>query len=128
MDLGIDGKRAVVAASTSGLGLATAAALAEAGCKVVVNGRTEARLGEAVQKVDGSIPIAGDLSTQAGAEKFIDASVDALGGIDILVTNAGGPPSGNFAETDISAYRAALDEPGFDGGHVQAGGAWKFSG
>lgn len=109
MDLGISGKRAVVAASTSGLGLATAIALADAGCKVVVNGRTEARLAETVPKVAGSIPIAGDLSTQAGAEAFIDAAADVLGGVDILVTNAGGPPPGNFTETDISAYAAALE-------------------
>lgn len=109
MDLGITGKRAVVAASTSGLGLATAIALADAGCKVVINGRTEERLAETVPKVTGSIPIAGDMSTQAGAETFIDAATQALGGIDILVTNAGGPPPGNFAETDIGDYAAALE-------------------
>lgn len=109
MDLGIDGKRAVVAASTSGLGLATAVALADAGCKVVINGRNEERLAQTVSKVNGSIPIVGDLSTQAGAETFIDAATEALGGLDILITNAGGPPPGNFAETDISAYAAALE-------------------
>lgn len=109
MDLGISGKRAVVAASTSGLGLATAVALADAGCKVVINGRTPERLAEAQPKVSGSIPVAGDLSTRVGAETFIDAAAEALGGIDILVTNAGGPPPGNFAETDIEAYAAALE-------------------
>jgi len=109
MDLGISGKRAVVAASTSGLGLATAVALADAGCTVVINGRTEARLAETAPKVPGSIPVAGDLSTQAGAETFIAAAAEALGGIDILITNAGGPPPGNFAETDIGAYAAALE-------------------
>ena len=109
MDLGISGKRAVVAASTSGLGLATAVALADAGCTVVINGRTEDRLAETVPKVRGSIAIAGDMSTHAGAETFIDAAADALGGIDILVTNAGGPPRGNFAETDIADYAAALE-------------------
>jgi len=109
MDLGITGKRAVVAASTSGLGLATAIALADAGCKVVINGRTKERLAETVPKVAGSIPIAGDLATQAGAEAFIDQAAEALGGIDILVTNAGGPPPGNFADTDIGAYAAALE-------------------
>ena len=109
MDLGITGKRAVVAASTSGLGLASAVALAQAGCTVVINGRTEERLAQAVPKVPGSIPIAGDLSTQAGAEAFIDAAAAALGGIDILITNAGGPPPGNFADTDIADYAAALE-------------------
>jgi len=109
MDLGIAGKRAVVAASTSGLGLATAVALADAGCQVVINGRTQDRLDEAVPKVTGSIPIAGDLSTRAGAESFVDSAAAALGGIDILVTNAGGPPPGNFASTDLDSYSAALE-------------------
>jgi len=103
MDLGISGKRAVVAASTSGLGLATAVALAGAGCKVVINGRTEERLAQAQPQVEGS------LATRQGAEAFIDAATDALGGIDILITNAGGPPPGNFAQTDIDAYAAALE-------------------
>jgi|TARA_B110000495_G_scaffold192672_1_gene197103 3-oxoacyl-[acyl-carrier protein] reductase len=49
------------------------------------------------------------MSTHAGAETFIDAAAEALGGIDILVTNAGGPPRGNFAETDIADYAAALE-------------------
>ena len=89
--------------------MATAVALADAGCTVVINGRTEARLAETAPKVPGSIPVAGDLSTQAGAETFIAAAAEALGGIDILITNAGGPPPGNFAETDIGAYAAALE-------------------
>ena len=54
--------------------------------------------------------VGGDLSSAAGAEAFIDAAADALGGgIDILITNNGGPPPGNFAETDISAYAQALE-------------------
>jgi len=109
MDLGINGKRAVVAASTSGLGLASAVALAEAGCQVVINGRDQGRLDDTVPKVAGSIPVVGDLSTRAGAEAFIDHATEALGGVDILVTNAGGPPPGNFAETEIDAYAAALE-------------------
>ena len=109
MDLGIDGKRAVVAASTSGLGLATAMALGEAGCTVVVNGRTEERVNAAAEKVPNAVPVVADISTRQGASAFIDAATDALGGIDILVTNGGGPPPGNFSETDIDAYDAALE-------------------
>lgn len=109
MDLGIDGKRAVVAASTSGLGLATAIALGEAGCQVVVNGRSADRLAAAAEAVPNAIPVAGDLSTLDGAESFIDGAVEALGGVDILVTNAGGPPPGNFASTDMTAYAGALE-------------------
>ena len=110
MDLGISGKRAVVAASTSGLGRATAVALADAGCNVVVNGRAQARADAVAAELPNAVGVAGDLSSAAGAEAFIDASVEALGGpIDILVTNNGGPPPGNYAETDISDYAAALE-------------------
>ena len=109
MDLGIAGKRAVVAASTSGLGLATATALADAGCQVVVNGRTQERVAATAAELAGAVGVAGDLSTRQGAEAFIEASTAALGGIDILITNAGGPPPGNFGETDIEAYSAALE-------------------
>lgn len=83
--------------------------MADAGCRVVINGRTEERLAEASPKVAGSIPIAGDLATRAGAEVFIAEAAAALGGVDILVTNAGGPPPGNFASTDMDAYAAALE-------------------
>jgi 3-oxoacyl-[acyl-carrier protein] reductase len=110
MDLGIAGKRAVVAASTSGLGLGTARALADAGCQVVVNGRDQARADEVAATLPNAVGVGGDLSSAAGAEAFIDAAADALGGgIDILITNNGGPPPGNFAETDISAYAQALE-------------------
>lgn len=109
MDLGISKKRAVVAASSAGLGLGTALALGDAGCQVVVSGRDEARLTAAAKQVANAVPIRADVSTVAGAEAFIDEAVDALGGIDILVTNAGGPPPGNFASTDIGAYGAALE-------------------
>lgn len=109
MDLGISGKRAVVAASTSGLGLATAVALSEAGCQVVVNGRTAEKVAATAESIDNAIGVAGDLSTSAGAEAFIDEAATALGGIDILITNAGGPPPGNFADTDIGAYAAAIE-------------------
>lgn len=110
MDLGLLGKRAIVAASTSGLGLESARALAAAGCTVVVSGRDPDRLAAAAASIDGALAIGGDVSDAAGAEAFIDQAIDALGGVDILVTNAGGPPAGNFASTEIAAYRAALDQ------------------
>ena len=109
MDLGIADRRAVVAASTSGLGLATAVALADAGCRVVVNGRDADRTATVADGVPGAIAVAGDLSTAAGAEAFIDAAAAELGGVDILITNNGGPPPGNFASTDIADYAAALE-------------------
>jgi 3-oxoacyl-[acyl-carrier protein] reductase len=109
MDLGISGKRAAVAASSGGLGLGVARALAQAGCRVVVNGRDPDRLADAAATVDGAVTVPGDVGTEAGAVAFVDAATEALGGIDILVTNAGGPPAGTFATTPLDAYPGALE-------------------
>ena len=109
MDLGITGRGALVAASSAGLGLATAQALALAGCRVVISGRDEARLRTAAESVPGATTIVADVSTQAAATRLVEEARDALGTIDILVTNAGGPPAGNFASTPLDAYQGALD-------------------
>ncbi len=109
MDLGISGKRALVAASSTGLGRETARALLAAGCEVVVSGRDAGRLDDAVADIGGATPIVADLSSIQGAQDLVAAATDSLGGIDILVTNNGGPPPGNFASTDVEAYQSALD-------------------
>ena len=109
MDLGIDGRGALVAASSAGLGLASARALAEAGCRVVISGRDQARLDIAAESVPGAITIVADVSDTAGATRLVDGAREALGAIDILVTNAGGPPAGNFASTPLDAYQRGLD-------------------
>lgn len=98
-----------MAASTSGLGLETARALGEAGCEVVISGRDPDRLARAVDHVPNAHPIIGDVSDVAGAQAFTEAATAELGGIDILVTNAGGPAPGTFASTPIEAYQGALD-------------------
>ena len=110
MDLGINGRRALVAASSQGLGRETARALLEAGCEVVVSGRDAGRLDEAVADIGGGTPIVADLSSAEAGVALVEQAADALGGgLDILVTNNGGPPPGNFASTDIEAYQGALD-------------------
>jgi 3-oxoacyl-[acyl-carrier protein] reductase len=110
MDLGIQGRRAAVAASTAGLGLATAKALAEAGAKVLISGRGVGRLTEAQAQIPDARAILADVSTPEGAAEFAADAARALGGpIDILVTNAGGPPPGTFATTPLEAYGPALD-------------------
>ena len=110
MDLGINGRRAAVAAASSGLGLASAAALAAEGVKVAICGRDEGRLNDAATEIGhGCVPIVADVSTPDGATRFVEASREALGGVDILVPNAGGPPPGNFASTPVDAYPEALD-------------------
>lgn len=113
MDLGISGKRAVVAASSGGLGLASAQALAAEGVRVAICGRSADRVDEALATlppVDGGahVGLVADVSTADGAADFVQRAVDALGGIDVLVPNAGGPPAGTFASTPMEAYLPAL--------------------
>jgi 3-oxoacyl-[acyl-carrier protein] reductase len=110
MDLGIAGRRAAVAAGSSGLGLGVATALASEGVAVAICGRDPQRLATAVDQIGhGCVAIECDVADPEGAASFVDAATDALGGIDILVPNAGGPPPGNFASTPVEAYRKALD-------------------
>jgi 3-oxoacyl-[acyl-carrier protein] reductase len=112
VDLEITGKRAAVAAATSGLGLATARALGAEGARVALCGRDADRLRNAVEalRADG-LDVEGyvsDVSEPDGATGFVTDAAAAMGGLDILVTNAGGPPAGNFAGTDLDAYLPAL--------------------
>lgn len=109
MDLGIEGRRAAVAASSAGLGLAAAQALAAEGVRVAICGRDPERLSAAAEQVDGAVPLQADVSTTDGARQFVDRATETLGGLDILIPNAGGPPPGNFASTDLEAYAPALE-------------------
>ena len=109
LDLGISGRRAVVAASSAGLGLAAALALHAAGCVVAISGRDTERLAAAKATMPGAHAFVADVSTVDGATALIAEATALLGGIDILVTNAGGPPVGNFASTAVDAYPAALE-------------------
>ena len=110
MDLGIEGRRAAVAAGSAGLGLGTARALVGAGVRVAICGRDEERLQEAVAELgELAVPLVADVSTPDGATAFVDEATSVLGGLDILVPNAGGPPPGNFASTPLERYAPALD-------------------
>ncbi|HEX2315016.1 MAG TPA: SDR family oxidoreductase [Thermomonospora sp.] len=110
MDLGLSGRRAAVAAATSGLGLATARALAAEGAHVAICGRDPERLREAAASLgEHAHAIEADVSTPDGALGFVHHAQEALGGVDILVTNAGGPPPGDFASTGLDAYLPALE-------------------
>ena len=110
MDLRIAGRRAAVAGASGGLGLSTAKALAAAGARVAICGRDEARITAAAAEVGrGCIPLVCDVSSAAGGEAFVHAAIDAMGGVDILVPNAGGPPPGNFASTPVDLYQSGID-------------------
>lgn len=115
MDLGISGKRAAVTAGTAGLGLGAAKALVAEGVAVAVCGRDPERVTSAVLELDavGAVPAVGiiaDMASTDDAERFAAEAAQRLGGpLDIVVCNAGGPPSGTFATTDLDAYRSAFD-------------------
>lgn len=110
MDLGIHGRRGVVAAASAGLGYASAKALADEGVRVAICGRDRERIEAAAERIGpNALPLVADVGTPDGATDFIAAATAALGGIDILVTNAGGPDHGNFASTPVDAYPVALD-------------------
>ncbi len=110
MDLGIAGKRAAVAAASKGLGFAAAHALAAEGVRVAICGRDAATVEAAAGRIGaGAVPLVADVGTVAGATGFVEAARNALGGIDILVPNAGGPPAGDFAAIDdVEAYAEAF--------------------
>jgi 3-oxoacyl-[acyl-carrier protein] reductase len=107
MDLGIRGRRAVVCASSRGLGRACAEALAAAGCEVVINGVDAERLARTADEIAAAtgarvIPVPGDVSRT----DVQDALIAANGSPDILVNNNGGPPFRDFRDID---RRAMLD-------------------
>ncbi len=116
MDLGLKDKVALVTAASKGLGYATAEQLLAEGAKVMICGRTPESLDVAVAKLKtqygsdapiGSIAI--DVMADNAAETLVEGTVTAFGGLDILVTNAGGPPAGTFDSTDISLWQSAFD-------------------
>jgi 3-oxoacyl-[acyl-carrier protein] reductase len=109
LDLGISGRTAIVCASSRGLGFACAKALADEGCRVVLNGRDAAVLESARARIAANggeaIAICADLSTIEGRAKLVSAAPEA----DILVTNNGGPTPGRFADWDEAAWLAAIE-------------------
>jgi 3-oxoacyl-[acyl-carrier protein] reductase len=114
MDLGLTGARALVCGASRGLGFATANALAVEGASVAINGRNPERLEEAARRLRSStaskvIPLAGDVATPEGPGALVARALAELGGLDVLVTNSGGPPPGRFDELDDAAWQAAFE-------------------
>ena len=110
MDLGIAGRRAAVAAASKGLGYAVAEALVAEGVQVAVCGRNGDTIESAASQLGASVvPLVADVSTPEGAAGFVRDARAALGGIDILVANAGGPPPGNFSSVTVDQYLEAFE-------------------
>ncbi len=114
MDIGLKGKRALVTGASRGLGYATALALAKEGCQVVINSRDEGKVKAAVEKITVETGaqvtgLAGDIGKEVTIQNLISKAVEALGGLDLLVTNAGGPPPGPFEAHDEAAWQKAVE-------------------
>lgn len=120
MKLGLEGRRALVCGSSSGLGRAIALELVREGARVVICSRSRERIdgareemiqelsGDAEGDLEGRIHAAvADLSTSEGRTGVVDAANQVFGGLDILVTNTGGPPSGPMEAHDLGVWRAA---------------------
>ena len=114
MDLGLKGKCALLAGSSRGLGYATAILLAREGCKVVVNSRNEEKANlaaRAIEKETGAQVrgVVGDVSAPSMPDKIVAEAAQILGGIDLLVTNAGGPPAGAFDSFSEAQWEQAVN-------------------
>ncbi|MXV64481.1 SDR family oxidoreductase [Natronorubrum sp. JWXQ-INN-674] len=114
MELDLDGNSALVTASSSGLGFASAQALAEEGANVMLCGRDEERLEEAraeiAETATGDVRATPtDVTDPDEVSRLVSETVDAFGGLDHLVTSAGGPPSTTFLETDEQDWYQAYD-------------------
>jgi 3-oxoacyl-[acyl-carrier protein] reductase len=114
MELGLRGKVALVTGASSGLGLAIARELAAEGARVAMVARREDVLRREADRIaaeTGTAPhaIVGDVTEPGAAGRFVAEAEAALGPVDILVANAGGPPSTTFETTSDEQYRAALE-------------------
>jgi 3-oxoacyl-[acyl-carrier protein] reductase len=114
MDLKLDGRVALVAAASSGIGFAAALELANEGAWVFLCSRDEARANKAAEMIRArsrgeATGMRADVTSDEDVASFVSVALKTAGKIDICVTNAGGPPSSTFAATDLDMYRNAFD-------------------
>jgi 3-oxoacyl-[acyl-carrier protein] reductase len=106
MDLGLSGRTALVCGASSGLGLASAEALAAEGANVVLFARRSEEIEKHAARL-GGVAVAGDVTIDADLERAVSAAVDRFGGLDVLVWNGGGPPPGGARDADDDALEQA---------------------
>lgn len=116
MNLGLNNKIALVTASTAGLGFATAFELAKEGAQVGICGRSEDNVTTAVKKIKSALGektqifgFVADITDHQHINKLIENTVKQFGGLDILITNAGGPPKGRFDSIDVSVWEKGFN-------------------
>ncbi len=115
MDLGLKGKRAIVMAASRGLGFASAVGLAREGCRLVICSRDRDRIEEAAQAIRRDTgadvrAIAADVSSVHEAARLVETAVEAYGGLEIVVHNAGGPPAGETLAMTEPQWQKAFEQ------------------
>jgi 3-oxoacyl-[acyl-carrier protein] reductase len=117
MELGLGGRRALVLASSAGLGRAVAAGLVAEGARVAINGRDIDRLGATADEIGAAVALAGDISRPGEGRRIVAEAVEALGGLDICVVNTGGGRPGPLLagdEADDDAAYASMLRPALE--------------
>src|SRR5439155_858170 len=110
MDLGLKGKVAMVAAASQGLGYAIAKVLAEEGAHVSIAARKRETIDAAAARIGGSVMgSVADVGAPATIEAWRRATLERFGGVDLLVTNSGGPPAGAASAFDDAAWQSAFE-------------------
>ena len=108
MDLGLKGRSAVVTAASKGLGRACAEALVGEGAQVFISSRDPASIESTAKHINAAGWLASDVSKPGEPERLVAAAITRLGGLDVLVINAGGPPPGTFQSTPLESWDVAF--------------------
>jgi 3-oxoacyl-[acyl-carrier protein] reductase len=109
VDLGLKGRKALVAAASRGLGRACAEALIREGADVFISSRDAKAIESTAKAIGAAGWFAADVSRAGEPEALVDAAVKMLGGLDVVVVNAGGPPPGTFQSTPVEAWEPAFN-------------------
>jgi 3-oxoacyl-[acyl-carrier protein] reductase len=115
MDMGLDGKAAFVGGASKGIGKAVALGLAREGCRVAICARTREPLETAAADIRTetgreALPVVCDMANAGDISRAVAQAADAFGGLDVVVNNAGGPPTGTFDTLDERYWQHALDQ------------------
>jgi len=108
MDLGLKGRTAIVTGASSGLGLASAEALAAEGANVTLVGRRRDLLEREAERI-GGLAVRGDVTAPHDLERAVETTLEAFGGLDVLVWNSGGPPPGGALDVTPESLEQALE-------------------
>ena len=108
MDLGLRGRTAIVCGASAGMGLAIAEAFVEEGANVAMFARRRDVLEREADRL-GALPVRGDVTTPRDLERLMEKTLEAFGGVDVLINNSGGPPRGAALGLGPEAYESAVE-------------------